>query len=88
LSSGRVNFTRGKNIITAIEIDKTQRLHITFLGNNGYDNVIVDRKDFQYNLLRPGSLGAGAIWCKINNVDFWISKRNLQVNNQQIHNLF
>jgi len=87
LTAGRFNLVRNENIITAVEVDANQRLHITYLGNNGYDSLIADKKDFVYNVMRPGSLGTKAIWCTVNNQEFWISRKNLQVNSQQIHHL-
>ncbi len=73
--------------ITSIHIDTDKRLHLTYFDAEGFDTMIVDRKDFTYNILKPGSSGTGAIWCRANNTDFWISKKELQVNNHQIHNL-
>lgn len=87
LTLGRLNWTRNEDIITAIEVDQSQRLHITYLGKSGYDNIIVDKKNFVYNVLKPGAHGTKAIWCKINGEDFCISKANLQVNSQQFHHL-
>ena len=80
-SSGRMNYVRGENNIISIHIDTDKRLHLSYISPSGLDTMIVDKKDFTFNILREGSSGSKAIWCRANNTDFWISKRNLQINN-------
>ena len=78
---------RDENMITSIEVDRDQILHLTILGQNGSDKVIADKNNFVYNLLQNDIWGTNAIWCKVNGENYWISKNNLQINNQQIHHL-
>ncbi len=87
MTIGRTNLVRGQNLITAIHIDKDQKLHITFLGLTEYETITVDKKDFQYNVIRPESWGSDAVWCTVNNETYWIPRRSLQINNQQFHHL-
>ncbi len=86
-ANGGLARARYGKMITAIQIDNDQRLHIDYLTRSRTDTLIVDKKNFTFNLVKCGGVATDAIWCRVNNEEFWIPKSNLQINNQQHHHL-
>ena len=74
-------------MIASIEVDQTQRLHLSVRMKENQEKVIVEKKNFVYNVLNEGIWGANVIWCKANGEDLWIERSNLQINSQQLHHL-
>ncbi len=50
--------------------------------------MIVDKKNFTYNIIRQESIAFGdQIWCKANNEYFAIQREGLLINSVQLHHL-
>ena len=50
--------------------------------------MIVDKKNFTYNIIRPDSIAfSDQIWCKANNEYFAIQREGLLINSVQLHHL-
>jgi hypothetical protein len=77
LSLGNIRFgdfrgLKKKSTIASIEVDQGQRLHLSVRNKMHEEKLIVDKKDFVYNVLHEGLWDSNVIWCKVNGEDLWI----------------